>query len=356
MSDLLPAARSFGIDRDGRPAALYTLENANGLRAAVTTHGATLVSLWARDRDGAFADLTLGFDGVAGYQSADNDWFGCTVGRYANRIRGARFVLDGKAWAVTANDGPNHLHGGGTRAFANVDWRAQPFARAGERGVAFAHRSPHGEEGFPGTLDVEVTYTLTDRDELRIDYQATTDRPTVINLTNHAYWNLGGAGSGDALDHVLRLFASRMTPIDGELLPTGEMVPVAGTPFDFTTPRRIGERIPAREAPGRGYDHNFVLDGAAGALRPAAHVVEPRSGRSLRIHTTQPGLQLYSGNFLRGQRGKGGLAYPHRSALCLEAQHFPDSPNQPAFPSTALRPGQVYRETTLHAFAVEDPA
>jgi aldose 1-epimerase len=348
----LPAATAFGVDRAGQPAALYVLQNARGLRAAVTTHGATLVSLWAPGRDGTLADVTLGFDNVAGYESADNDWFGCTVGRYANRIAGARFVLDGSTYTVTANDGPNHLHGGGARAFANVAWGAQPFARAGERGVVFAHRSPGGAEGFPGTLDVEVTYTLTDRNELRIDYRATTDRPTVINLTNHAYWNLAGAGRGDVLGHVLTLFASRMTPIDDALLPSGEIAPVAGTPFDFTAPRRIGERIPPWESPGHGYDHNFVLDGAPGALRPAARLVEPGSGRSLTLHTTQPGLQLYSGNFLRGQRGKGGVAYPRRSALCLEAQHFPDSPNQPAFPSTTLRPGEVYRHTTVYAFGV----
>jgi aldose 1-epimerase len=353
MADRLPVASAFGVGRSGEPALLYTLESASGLRASVTTHGATLVSLWAPDRDGALADVTLGFDGVAGYESPANDWFGCTVGRWANRIRGARFVLDGRTYAVTANDGPNHLHGGGARAFANVAWQARPFARPGERGVAFAHRSPAREEGFPGTLDVEVVYTLTDRGALRIDYRATTDRPTVLNLTNHAYWNLGGAGSGDVLDHVLELSASRMTPIDDALLPTGEIVPVAGTRFDFTTPRPLGDRIPASDAPGRGWDHNFVLDGTAGELRRAARVVDPKSGRSLEILTTQPGLQLYSGNFLRGQRGKGGVAYERRSALCLETQHFPDSPNQPAFPSTTLRPGDVFRETTVHGFGCE---
>jgi aldose 1-epimerase len=352
MSDRLPVASAFGARRDGEPALLYTLENANGLRAAVTTHGATLVSLWAPGRDGVLADVTLGFDDVSGYESPANDWFGCTVGRWANRIRGARFTLDGRTYAVTPNDGLDHLHGGGARAFANVPWRARPFARAGERGVTFAHRSHDGDEGFPGTLDVEVTYALTDRDELRIDYRATTDRPTVINLTNHAYWNLAGAGSGDVLDHVLELLASRMTPIDDALLPTGEIAPVAGTPFDFRTPRRIGERMPAPDAPGHGYDHNFVLDGPAGELQPAARVVHPPSGRALEIHTTQPGLQLYSGNFLRGQRGKGGVAYQRRSALCLETQHFPDSPNQPGFPSTVLRPERVYRERTVHHFGV----
>jgi aldose 1-epimerase len=349
----LPAATAFGFDRAGQPAALYVLQNARGLRAAVATHGATLVSLWAPGRDGAFADVTLGFDDVAGYESADNDWFGCTVGRYANRIRGARFVLDGTAYDLTANDGPNHLHGGGAGAFANVAWRAAAFARSGERGVVFTHRSPGGAEGFPGTLDVEVTYTLTDRNELRIEYRATSHRPTAVNLTNHAYWNLAGAGRGDVLGHVLTLFASRMTPIDDALLPTGEIAAVAGTPFDFTAPRRLGERIPPWDFPGHGYDHNFVLGGAPGELRPAAHLVDPQSGRSLTVHTTQPGLQLYSGNFLRGQRGKGGVAYPRRSALCLEAQHFPDSPNQPAFPSTTLRPGEIYQHTTVHAFGVE---
>jgi aldose 1-epimerase len=355
MSERPPAATAFGTDGAGRPALLYLLENAHGLRAAVTTHGATLVSLWAPDRAGAFADVTLGFDDVSGYESSANDWFGCTVGRYANRIRGARFMLDGRTYAVTANDGPNHLHGGGARAFANVAWLAQPFARAEERGVIFTHRSFAGEEGFPGTLDVEVIYALTERDELRIDYRATTDRSTVLNLTNHAYWNLGGAGSGDVLDHVLTLFASRTTPIDDALLPTGELAPVADTPFDFTTPRRLGERIPGWEEPGHGYDHNFVLDGAAGELSPAARLADPRSGRSLELWSTQPGLQLYSGNFLRGQRGKAGVVYAQRSALCLETQHFPDSPNQPAFPSTTLRPGELYRQTTVHRFGCDGP-
>jgi aldose 1-epimerase len=346
MGHRLPAAGAFGTRRDGEPALLYTLENARGLRAAVTTHGATLVSLLAPDRDGALADVTLGFDDVSGYESGANDWFGCTVGRYANRIRGARFTLDGAEHTVTANDGANHLHGGGARAFANVAWRAQPFARAGERGVVFAHRSLDGEEGFPGTVDVEVTYVLTDASELRIDYRATTDRPTVLNLTNHAYWNLAGAGGGDVGSHELTLFASRMTPVDGALLPTGEVVPVAGTRFDFGTSRRI-----------RGdYDHNFVLDGAAGELRPAARLVDPESGRTLEIRTTQPGLQLYSGNFLRGQRGKGGIPYPRRSALCLETQHFPDAPNQPGFPSTVLRPGQALHETTVLRFSCGEHA
>ena len=349
----LPTKSSFGVNKAGQPVDLYTLKNRHGRTATVTTHGATLVSLLAPDRTGRFADVTMGFDDVSSYESKDNASFGCTVGRFANRIGGAKFTLDGREVSVTANSGKNHIHGGGPLAFAKVRWQAEPFARAGEQGVVFTHTSAEGEEGYPGTLKVKVTYTLTDKNELRIDYEATTDKATVINLTNHAYWNLAGVGSGDILDHVLTLHAERMTLVDDALIPTGEIVPVKGTPFDFTQPHRIGERIPPFEAQGHGYDHNFIINGDPGKLRPAARVVEPKSGRTLEIMTTEPGIQLYTGNHLRGQKGKGGIAYERRGGFCLEAQHYPDSPNKPQFPTTTLRPGQTYRQTTVHIFGLE---
>jgi aldose 1-epimerase len=349
----LPVRSAFGTNQKGVAVDLFTFSNSHGLTAKVTTHGATLVALLAPDRHGKLADLTLGFDDVSGYESKDNASFGCTVGRYANRIGNARFTLDGRTYTLLANNGKNHLHGGGPLAFAKVVWQAEPFANAAGRGVVFTHTSADGEEGYPGTMKVKVTYTLTDDNELRLDYEATSDKPTVVNLTNHAYWNLAGAGNGDILDHLLTLHADRYTVVDAGLVPTGEIAPVRGTPLDFTTPHRIGERIPPYESPPHGYDHNFVLNGEPGKLRPAARVIEPKSGRVLEILTTEPAIQLYTGNHLRGQKGKGGTAYPRRSGFCLEAQHYPDSPNKPHFPSTVLRPGQTYRQTTVHRFSIE---
>jgi aldose 1-epimerase len=349
----LPTKSPFGTNLNGVRVDLFTLTNRLGLTAKVTSHGATLVALLAPDRHGKLADLTLGFDSVGGYESKDNASFGCTVGRYANRIADAKFTLDGKTYTLLANNGKNHLHGGGPLAFAKVVWKAEPFSSADGQGVAFTHSSADGEEGYPGTMQVKVTYTLTDDNELRLDYEATSDKPTVVNLTNHAYWNLAGAGSGDILDHILTLHADRYTVVDDGLIPTGEIASVKGSPLDFTTPRRIGERIPPYESQAHGYDHNFILEGEPGTLRPAARVIEPKSGRVLEILTTEPAIQLYTGNHLRGQQGKGGIAYPRRGGFCLEAQHYPDSPNKPQFPSTVLRPGQTYRQTTVHRFSVE---
>ncbi|HEY6170612.1 MAG TPA: aldose epimerase family protein [Verrucomicrobiae bacterium] len=349
----LPARSPFGITQSGAAAGLFTLKNKQGLTATVTSRGATLVSLLAPDRHGRFADLTTGFDDVGGYESKDNASFGCTVGRFANRIGGARFTLDGKTYTLLANSGKNHIHGGGPLAFAKVVWHAEPFARANEQGVVFTHTSADGEEGYPGTMKVKVTFTLTDKNELRLDYEATSDQPTVVNLANHAYWNLAGVGHGDILGHLLTLHADRYTLVDDDLIPTGEIAPVKGTPLDFTTPHKIGERIPPHESSAHGYDHNFIVNGEPGKLRPAARVVDPNSGRVLEIQTTEPAIQLYTGNHLRGQKGKGGVAYERRSAFCLEAQHYPDSPNKPQFPSTVLRPGETYRQTTVHIFSVE---
>ncbi|MBI3881668.1 MAG: galactose mutarotase [Verrucomicrobia bacterium] len=352
-SAAVPSKSSFGTNKNGVAVDLYTLKNKHGLTAAVTTHGATLVSLLAPDRLGKFADLTMGFDSVSGYESPANASFGCSVGRYANRIANGKFSLDGKTYTLLVNNGKNHLHGGGPLAFSKVVWHAEPFARAGESGVVFTHTSADGEEGYPGTMKLKVTFTLTDKNELRLDYEATTDQPTVVNLTNHAYWNLAGVGNGDVLGHLLTLHADRYTLVDDGLIPTGEIAPVKGTPLDFTTPHKIGERIPPYESSAHGYDHNFVVNGAPGKLRPAARVVEPASGRTLEILTTEPAIQLYTGNHLKGQKGKAGVAYPQRGAFCLEAQHYPDSPNQPSFPTTTLRPGETYRQTTVHVFGVE---
>ena len=349
----LPVASAFGNATDGTPIKLFTLTNRHGLKVSVTTYGATLVSVHAPDRDGKFADITLGFDQGERYLSGDNQSFGCIAGRYANRIGDARFKLDGKTYTLLANNGKNHLHGGGPRALGKVLWQARGFASSDGPAVEFSHTSPDGEEGYPGTLAVKVTYTLTDANELRLDYEATSDKATVLNLTNHAYWNLAGAGQGDILGHVLQLFADRYTPVDDGLIPTGEIASVRGTPLDFTAPKAVGNDIPSLDSVTRGYDHNFLVNGEAGKLRPAARVVEPKSGRVLELLTTEPAVQFYTGNFLKGQKGRAGETYVQRGGFCLEAQHYPDSPNKPAFPSTVLRPGATYRQTTVHKFGVE---
>jgi aldose 1-epimerase len=349
----LPSESAFGTATDGSPIKLLTLTNRHGLKVSLTTYGATIVSVLAPDRYGKFADITLGFDQGERYQSGDNQSFGCIAGRYANRIGNARFTLDGQTYSLLANNGKNHLHGGGPRALGKVLWQARNFANTDGPAVEFSHTSPDGEEGYPGTLKVKVTYTLTDANELRLDYEATTDKATVLNLTNHAYWNLAGAGQGDILGHVLQLFADRYTPVDDGLIPTGEIAPVRGTPLDFTAPKVVGQDIPPLDSVTRGYDHNLVINGAPGKLRPAARMVEPKSGRVLEVHTTEPAVQFYSGNFLKGQTGKAGQTYPVRSGFCLEAQHYPDSPNKPTFPTTVLRPGETYRQTTVHKFGVE---
>lgn len=336
------------FDADGKRIDVFTLTNAAGTEVRAMTYGAIIQSWKTADRAGRHADIVLGFDDPARYLKGDSPYFGAVVGRYGNRIAGARFTLDGRTYTLAANDGVNHLHGG-TRGFDKVAWNGEIVKDSRGASVAFTRTSADGEEGYPGALTVRVTYTLTAKNELIVDYQATTDKPTVLNLTQHSYFNL--AGAGDILGHELRLNADRYTPVDKTLIPTGELAPVEGTPFDFRKPMRIGARV-ASEHPqmqfGRGYDHNWVLARSGGGLSLAAELYDPQSGRTLQVSTTEPGLQFYSGNFLDGTlTGKGGQVYKHRSGLCLETQRFPDSPNKPNFPTTVLRPGETYRTQTV---------
>ena len=349
-----PAAGKPGVTRTsfgsvaGQPVELFTLRNANGIELKATNYGGIITSIVTPDRDGKPGDIVLGFDTLDGYLK-DSPYFGALVGRYGNRIAKGRFTLDGKTYTLAVNNGPNHLHGG-IKGFDKVIWKAEPLS--GKTGIVFSRRSPDGEEGYPGNLDVRVTYELTDRNELVITYHATTDKATPVNLTNHSYFNL--AGGGDVLGHQLMIAADRYTPVDSTLIPTGTLAPVEGTPFDFRQPTAIGARI---EQPneqlknGGGYDHNWVLNRSGSGRQLAARVVEPKSGRTLEVSTTEPGVQFYSGNFLDGTiTGKGGQAYQRRSGMCLETQHYPDSPNQPAFPSTILRPGASYDSQTVFTF------
>lgn len=342
--------RDFGATREGAPVKLFTLRNKSGSIARLTTYGAMLTELHVPDRDGRLGDVVLGFDDLEPYLKG-HPFFGNTTGRFANRIAGARFTLDGVTYTLEANNGPNHIHGG-RDALDKRNWEAEPVDSREGPAVRFTHRSPDGAGGYPGNLDLVVTYTLTDDNRLRIDYEARTDRPTVLNLTNHSYFNLRGAGEGDVLGHVLTLFADRYTPTDDGLVPTGEIRSVEGTPLDFRQATAIGarwDRLPERL---KGYDHNFVLnDWAPGKLVEAAHVYEPESGRAMRVQTTEPGMQVYSAIHLRGIVGKGGKTYGPSGGLCLETQHFPDSPNKPDFPSTVLRPGETFRSTTIYGFS-----
>ncbi len=337
----------YGTTPDGTKCSLYTLANAHGLKAVLTDFGAILVALEAPDRKGVMADITLGYDALEGWIK-DSSYLGATVGRYGNRIAKAKFTLDGKEYALAANNGENHLHGG-IKGYNKVVWKAKPVTKAGARGIEFTYLSKDGEEGYPGNLACTVTYMLTDADELTIAYGATTDKATPINLTHHSYFNLAGQGTGDILGHELMLAADRYTPVDAGLIPTGELAPVKGTPMDFTTPAAIGARI--GQVPG-GYDHNYVLASGGGKLSLAARVYEPTSGRVMEISTTEPGVQFYTGNFLDGSIiGKGGKSYTKHYGFCLETQHFPDSPNKPDFPSVILKPGAKYTHTTVHKFS-----
>jgi len=346
--------RPFGATSDGTPVQSFELRSAGGLTVRLSALGAALIGVDAPDRSGKVADVAFGFDDAAGYESDANQYFGVTTGRYANRIAGGRFVLDGETYQLALNNAPNHLHGGGPRALSKVTWQAKTFEKPQQRGVKFSYVSPDGEENYPGTLQIEVTYALNDANELRIDYAARTDRPTIVNLTNHAYFNLAGAGSPTINDHVLTLHADRYTPVDDTLIPTGELASVAGTPLDFRQPTRIGDRVDQLTAtPAKGYDHNFVInrDAGAGVVR-AAELYDPQSGRVLTVFTDQPGVQFYGGNFLNGQAGKNGKVYAYRSGCCLETQHYPDSPNKPDWPSVVLRPGQTYAHVCTYAFSV----
>jgi aldose 1-epimerase len=349
---------AFGSTPDGKTVDVFTLTNARGTEVRIITYGAAIASIKVPDRAGHFDDIVTGFDTLDGYLR-QSQYFGVVAGRYANRIANARFAIDGVPYELTANDGRNHLHGG-RRGFDRMVWTGAPFERDGNVGVRLTLRSPDGDEGYPGNLNVSVTYTLTPRDELRIEYAATTDRATPINLTNHSYFNLAGDGRGNILQHVLTIDADRYTPTNDTQIPTGELAPVAGTPFDFRGPMPIGARIDADDEQirrGHGYDHNFVLNnqGQASVARPrhAARLVDPSSGRTLDVATTEPGLQLYSGNYLDGTAvGKSGHVYSRRTALCLETQHFPDSPNHANFPSAILRPGAEFRSITVLTFGV----
>jgi len=344
------ASREFGKTPSGETVELYTLKNAKGVEAAISTYGGVVVSLKVPDRAGALGDIVLGFDDFKGYLIPP-PYFGAIVGRYGNRIAHAQFTLDGVDYKLAKNDGDNTLHGG-KRGFDKVLWKAKPGPG---QSLELTYLSKDGEEGYPGNLSVTVVYTLTDDNELKIDYTATTDKDTVLNLTNHSYFNLAGQGEGDILGHELTLNADRYTPVDKGLIPTGELRSVEGTPFDFRQPHAIGERIGSNDEQmvlGGGYDHNFVLNRSGDGLSLAAKVTAAKSGRVLEVLTTEPAIQFYTGNFLDGTiHGKGGKVYGRRSAFCLETQHYPDSPNHPAFPSTELKPGQTYHTTTVFRFS-----
>ncbi|MEO6392903.1 MAG: aldose epimerase family protein [Pyrinomonadaceae bacterium] len=342
----------FGKTADGVEVDAYVLTNASGARVTITTYGARVVSIVVPDRLGVMGDVALGFENLAGYVE-DTAYIGAVVGRYGNRIALGKFALDGKLYTLATNNAPNHLHGG-IKGFDRVVWTPKSSQVNGATRLQLTFISKDGEEGYPGTLTLTVVYTWTDRNELKMQYTATTDKATVLNPTNHAYFNLAGAGQGDILGHVMRINALRFTPTTVSSIPTGQLRPVKGTPLDFNKPTAIGVRIgePYEQLiSGNGYDHNFVLNKPAGKLGLAAEVYEPTTGRVLRVLTTEPGVQFYSGNFLSGATGKDGATYPRRSGFCLEAQHYPDSPNQPTFPTTILRPGQRFSQTTIYEFS-----
>jgi aldose 1-epimerase len=342
----------FGTTKSGQAVALYTLINARGNEVRISTLGGTIVGLTVPDREGKPGDVVLGFDTLREYEER-SPFFGCITGRFANRIAKGKFVLDGKTYDLAVNNGPNHLHGG-LVGFDKKVWAARTEKTGDALRLILSHTSPDGDEGYPGTLTCEVAYSWSNADELRIDYTATTDAPTVVNLTNHSYFNLGGHDSGPILNHLLELGAETFTPTDATAIPTGEIRAVADTPFDFRTAQAIGLRIDADDQQtkwGLGYDHNFVVNGTAGDLRPCAELSDPASGRVMTVETTEPGVQFYSANFMNDLKGKAGATYPKRGGVCLETQHFPDSPNHPGFPSTVLRPGETYRSTTTFTFS-----
>ena len=355
----VPSAEPFGKTKDGQAVEIYTLKSETGLIAKVMTRGATLVQLFVPDKDGNADDVVLGFDDVAGYESDSNQYFGTTTGRVCNRIAGGKFTLDGKEYTLAINNEPNHLHGGVERSLDKLVWAAKPFSNGKGHGVKFTCISPDGDEGYPGELNVAVDYFVpTEGNMISISYKATTSQATPVNLTNHSYFNLGGAGSPTVLNHVLRLNADNYTPCDETSIPTGEIESVEGTDLDFRKRTKIENRIESIGAtPAIGYDHNFVLNEkpADAKLNLAAVLLDPVSRRLLRVSTSEPGVQFYSGNFLKGQAGKDGKIYAHRSALCLETQHYPDSVNHETFPTTILKRGEVFESRTVYAFSVEEP-
>ncbi|AHM61102.1 Aldose 1-epimerase [Flammeovirgaceae bacterium 311] len=345
----------FGTMEDGTTVDLYTLTNEKGTELKITNYGGVITSLKVIDKNGNMDDVVLGFEDLKGYLQQGVPYFGAIVGRYGNRIANAQFVLDGQTYKLAANDGPNHLHGG-TRGFDKVLWQGEPI-EGDEPGVRLKYLSKDGEEGYPGNLDVTVTYTLTNDDAVKIDYSATTDKATVVNLTNHAYFNLSGNLGEKILDHEVMINADRFVPVNKTLIPTGELKPVEGTPFDFTEPTVVGERIDANDQQityGKGYDHCWVLNGTAGEMSLAASVHHPGSGRYMEVHTTEPGIQFYTGNFLDGSLSGKGNTYGHRTGFCLETEHYPDSPNQKDFPSVTLRPGETYQTQTTYTFSVKN--
>ena len=355
LREMVQVTRRPWGEIDGREVEIFRLASRTGLRAEIVEFGGAIVSLTAQGRDGEFADVVLGFDDLGSYLADTNPYFGVVVGRYANRIAGGRFTLDGETYALPRNDGKNSLHGG-IRGLSRVVWEGEPFENSDGAGVVLRYRSPDNEEGYPGNVDFQVRYLLTSLGDLRIEAEAVTDEPTVVNLSFHSYFNLKGEGEGTILDHELLINSEKYTPVDDTLIPTGEIAPTEGKPMDFRTPALIGGRIDDdfdQLRFGGGYDHNWVLRPAEddGGMRLAAIVLEPTSGRKLVVKTTAPGLQLYTGNFLDGTLvGKSGRPYIHRGGFCLETQHFPDSPNQPSFPSTVLRPGETYRQVTEYQF------
>ena len=339
----------YGKMPDGRPVDIFTLTNANGMRVKLTNYGAITVSVEAPDRAGKLADVTLGYDTLDGWFTSKS-YFGATVGRYANRIAKGKFSLDGQTYTLATNNGENALHGG-LKGFDKVLWNAETVQLPNAVGVKFTYTSKDGEEGYPGNLAVTALYMLTNDNEFKVEFTATTDKTTVVNLAHHSYWNLGGAAAGDILGHDLLLEADQYTPVDAGLIPTGELKAVAGTPMDFTKPTAIGARIAQVEG---GYDHNFVLRNQTGKVALAARVSDPKSGRIMEILTDQPGIQFYSGNFLDGTvTGKGGVVYKKHQGFCLETQHYPDSPNRPNFPPVVLRPGETYKHVMIHKFSAK---
>ncbi|HSO87601.1 MAG TPA: aldose epimerase family protein [Draconibacterium sp.] len=344
---------TFKTEHDGKSVVLFTLKNANGLVAQITNYGGKVINLWTPDKNGDFADIVIGYETSAEYLNTSEIYYGTLIGRYGNRIANGQFTLNDSVYTLARNNGENHLHGG-IKGFNNVVWDAK---KLDDQTLELTYLSVDGEEGYPGNLNVKVVYKLTNDDELKVEYWATTDKPTPINLTQHSFFNLKGAGNGDVNDHIMQIMADAYTPVDSTLIPTGEIAPVDGTQFDFRTPTTIGDRINDEHIQlkyGNGYDHNWVLNKAETGFTHAAKVVEPASGRTLEVFTNEPGMQFYGGNFMTGKdTGKGGKMFAFRGAFCLETQHFPDSPNKPEFPSTILNPGEEYNSVCVYKFGVE---
>lgn len=350
--ELIPA-ENFQTEMDGKPVDLYSLKNNNEMVVQISNYGGKVVNLWAPDRDGNFDDLVLGFDNIESYENTGEIYFGSLIGRYGNRIANGQFTIGEETYQLAQNNGENGLHGG-IKGFNNVVWDA---AQPDNQTLELTYHSPDGEEGYPGNLDVKVQYKLTNNNELKIEYWATTDKATPVNLTHHSFFNLKGAGQGNVNEHLVQINADKYTPVDAGLIPTGELAPVEATPMDFRTATTIGARINndfEQLKLGNGYDHNYVLNPADEGLNFAAKVLEPETGRTMEVHTNEPGIQFYTGNFLNGNEvGKEGVPYEFRSAFCLETQHFPDSPNKPEFPTTILQPGEEYYSICVYKFGVE---